>query len=260
MNGIDCIRHNGWFQGAVLRVPSSECDAGAEIEPGSYVVISQDCDIVARTYEIEPEVELIPIQGRDRVDGAAAFAKNPRIIDFPVEQGAIRLDQRHKTSISRDVLERYQPVEPHLGPDEIFALRSWLAGRYLRSAFPDEFMERISPKVDKIKKILKRKGEHISGIYVILGDVPDDEGEIETQIVLTVLPETVELEGLPLDVSHQAKESLQAEFDDIDGISLDSCEVLSEDEFTLSELRRSLRLDRFDYLSLSGADHATPPA
>lgn len=258
MSGIDRIRDNGWFQGATLRVDSSECGSRSELAEGYYIVVSQDCDIVAESYDLEPYVEIIPIESRDSVDGNCALGKNPRVVDISLDGKVARLHQRRKNAVPRNILEHCVPVEPCLNLKDINILRSWLASRYLRSAFPDEFVECVRPGFGRIKKALRRYGVYISGVYVMLGPVPGVSGDIETEVVLTVLPESLEDQRDAFDVSTQAKESLRDIFESLDGITLDSCELLSEDEFTLSELRRSLRLDRFDYLSSGGGRHAAP--
>jgi hypothetical protein len=142
-----------------------------------------------------------------------------------------------------------------LGEDLIRTIIKWTANRYLRRAFPDAFNERLAAAKKPMKRIeaaLKRDGSLLTGIFLRV-DPPDEipaEKPYRVIIRLTAREEVFkqeETEARALDLT----EAIRREFDSIDGVEIVDYELVSEADFSLADLRATLRWD-YDYLSYRG--------
>ena len=73
-----------WVQGALLD-PNDTRDhiTAEEVAANNFlIVISQSCDVVCASYEIEPSVELHIGRPIEHIDGNNSFGKNPRVLDL----------------------------------------------------------------------------------------------------------------------------------------------------------------------------------
>jgi hypothetical protein len=145
------------------------------------MVVSHDCDLAQPT-DREPVAEIIVGRKIPTADGNYAFAKNVRTLHLDCTQGStsgiIEIVATDKVSVPKDALQNYEP-DPSilLSYEELVILQRWLAVRYHRSAFPDEFNNRLRETgVEKVlKDVSKKFGVHLRAIFF---DV--DEGrEIE---------------------------------------------------------------------------------
>jgi len=118
------------------------------------------------------------------LDGNFTFGKAARRLHVDLSGGAtalkLELSATQKRSIEKERLAGYQPTDGvALTPREREILQRWLAARYRRSAFPDEFDRRLgdSGLHDRLGRILKRLGAPVSAIYFDL-----DKGEDRTRM------------------------------------------------------------------------------
>jgi len=142
------------------------------------VVISHDCDI-AQDVGAEPSVEVIVGRRVVVADGNFTYAKSARRLQLTFTGGTehliVDLLASRKITIPKEQLVGHKPVEAvKLTSGELTILQRWLAARYRRSAFPDEFDKRLTRTGirDRLGKILKSAGTSIAAIYF---DV--DQGE-----------------------------------------------------------------------------------
>jgi hypothetical protein len=174
-------RDTPWRQGHV--VPNGAAKALGLISKDSpddtiAVVVSHDCDL-AQLPNTEPDVEVIVGHRIEAVDGNFTYGKNARRLHLAfsgtTDRLTVNLFANHKMPVEKEKLAEYPPVETlRLTATELTILQRWLAARYRRSAFADEFERRLEDTGlrDRLGRILKSFGALISAIYF---DV--DEGE-----------------------------------------------------------------------------------
>lgn len=182
-------RSTPWRQGYFLTGDAVaafglKCESESDV---AAVVISHDCDL-AQPSNGEPFVEVIV--GRfldlDEIDGNYAHTKNVRRLHTLCSAGdsrrAVELEIQRRTAIPKDSpgerrpgLADFTPCAAHrLTASERKALQYWLAARYHRSAFPDEFDRRLKDTgvAERLSKAFKDSGIHIRAMFF---DV--DQGE-----------------------------------------------------------------------------------
>jgi hypothetical protein len=135
------------------------------------IVVSHDCDL-AQDPSVEPLVEVIVGDRIGAADGNFSYAKNARRLHLTFSGGSehftVELLARFKIAIKKEELVEYEPAETtKLTVAEHAILQRWLAARYRRAAFPDEFDKRLGETGlrDRLDKILKSTGSSISAIY-----------------------------------------------------------------------------------------------
>jgi hypothetical protein len=170
-----------WRQGGFLPDEALRSFEVTESADKLAVVISHDCDIV-QTPSVEPNVEIIVGRAIQTPDGNFTHSKNPRKLHLECTAGArqflVELVATDKMAVPKEgqtgLLKHAPREDVRLSGGELVILQQWLAARYRRSAFPDEFDYRLTATGvrDQLLRILKRHGAHILAIYF---DV--DEGE-----------------------------------------------------------------------------------
>lgn len=138
------------------------------------MVISHDCDL-AQNAEIEPHCEVIVGRLVAEQDGNFANAKSPRRLHLKLitdgsEEVIVELEATAKAFVSKDDLALHLPEQKLvLAYSEATKLRSWLAARYRRASFPDEFDRRLIREkrkfYEKLLKILKESSDDIMAVY-----------------------------------------------------------------------------------------------
>lgn len=148
-------REAPWRQGFVL---SSETANTLGLkhrespESTCVVVISHDCDLAIEDLSAEPNVEVIV--GRTVTpNGNFLWSKAPRKLHLPLQREGqevfVELVATDKSWIPKSQLVGSEPDALwHLSPGGLSVLRSWLAVRYKRAAFPDNFVARMRSKQD----------------------------------------------------------------------------------------------------------------
>ena len=177
---VNQIRQNGWRQGCVLPKPLvellvAEQSLQAIAENEFYIVISHDCDVTNRSLEVEASVELL--KGKlllpKEKDGHRAWGKNPRFYqlecDSSAGKGICQFFIHDRANIPRKCLATVGPDDTLvLDRDDIRALALWLARRYVRSAFPDEFVERTRPATARLRKKLRKLGDLLTAVFIVV--------------------------------------------------------------------------------------------
>jgi hypothetical protein len=255
---VDDIRERGWTQGSVLHLPNDLAKGNSLMADRSYIVISHPCDVVSVDFKRDPKVELVPIIGIDRLDGNFTFGKNPRVLHIAVDSAPVSLVASDRVQIDRLSLAGVDP-RTTISESDRRLLASWLASRYARSIFADEFNERMRSARNLTETILKRSGAHISGIYLetSIDELPDGT---DYELVMIVTMESadfgdnekwVEVSSAVDEISDAVK--AQA------GIHLLACELLSERDMSVERFRTYARWD-YDALSFKTGDEGSVPA
>lgn len=166
-------RETPWRQGNVLPDDASKAlDLSHPESPERtfVVVTSHDCDLAADPNR-EPFVELVTGRVIDAIK-ADSHAKSARRlqIEFHRPQGllAAELSAVHKAFVKKDDLAPFDPrTDVSLDAQGLSILQRWLAARYRRAAFPDEFERRLKEaKMPRcIEKALDTAGKHVVAVF-----------------------------------------------------------------------------------------------
>ncbi|WP_142805160.1 hypothetical protein [Tepidiphilus sp. J10] len=261
-------RDTQWRQGDVLTCESAAAlnlidtaDGGARV-----IVITHDCDL---PHKDEPEVELIVAKAVERIDPLYTYAKNPRRLHLAYEvarQGSplfLELRQSHRRSVPKADFSQWarQDTSIVLPIDAKRILKQWLAARYGRPAFPNEFERRLRKGnlERKIAKILQPDAQYLIGLFFDLGQqrgIEAPEGE-PYALSISVVYDTAK--GVDVRrLAEQAATKLRTLFEQVYGkaevaseIALDHCEAVADISMTLADLRR---VDQWRLESLSLQD------
>lgn len=218
-----------------------------------YILLTQDCDILHDDYEVEPTIELHIARPVAAPDGNLLHAKNPRRLQFNIAEGHTYEIQMHeRCSVPRACLLNHVPRDINLEEEIIRTLIRWTAYRYLRSAFPDAFNERLATSHRSMRRIeaaFKRDGFLITGIFLIVNPMDEIQPDQEYEVIMRLtareevfLDEAMEARALEL------TETIRRELNSVVGIDVVDYRLVSEADFSLADLRVTLRWD-FDYLS-----------
>jgi hypothetical protein len=226
-----------------------------------YILLTQDCDILHHDYDAEPDIELHIARIVGEADGNLFHAKNPRRLQFTVANQTYEIKMHARSYAPRECLLGHVPRDLNLEEDLIRTIIRWTANRYLRSAFPDGFNERLATAKRSMKRIetaLKREGTLITGIFLRVDPAEEIPAEEPYQVIMRLTAreeifEQRELETRALELT----EAIRREFDNIDGIEVVDYALVSEADFSLADVRATLRWD-YDYLSYRGGTPDDP--
>jgi hypothetical protein len=225
------------------------------------LVISHDCDL-AQPPASEPFVEIIVGRYIDNANGNFTHAKSTRILHLTATAGAekktIEIASTAKRNLEKPFLANFSPHPAILiSPDERSIVQRWLAARYHRSAFADEFNRRLKTSgiEDDLRKILKQSGEHLIAIFFDM----DQGAEIERaapedtyDLLITLVFNTGNDPAIAEAAAQEAADKISTAFRKRcfksgvwQNIELQSCEVMSDEAITLrqSMLAKAWRLD-----------------
>lgn len=270
-------RETPWRQGHVLTNESSVALGllpAEGVESSVAVVISHDCDL-AQLPEVEPLVEVIVSQQIEKPNGNCTHAKNARRLHLPcTASGApacLDLRAQEKTAIRKDDLANHSPnAGVVIDPKDKTVLQRWLAVRYRRAAFPDEFVERLTNTgvAKRLAKILEPLGKYLIAVFfdVDEGEEKERNGEADFYVLqIDLLYATDEDPAIAQEAAEKAAASITAAFrdrcfDPASGwkwIELSGCEPIADQGMTYAQSTQ-LKQWNMDYLSLRG-DPAPEP-
>jgi len=270
-------RHTPWRQGHALRNETAVTLGLVRVEEAATavaMVVSHDCDLT-QSPEVEPSIEII-VGGRiSAADGNFSHAKNPRRLHLPcTENGStiyLDLRARDKRGIRKDDLAAHLPnASMALTPEDRSVLQRWLAARYRRAAFPDEFERRLRETgVDKrIAKILEPLGTHLIAIFFDVDEGKELERKGSDDLYMLRIDLLYSTERDPvaaLDAAEEAASAISGAFRERcfvagkgwQGLELVSCEPIADEAMTYA-MSTQLKKWNADYLSLR-ADPPTEP-
>jgi hypothetical protein len=167
-------RDTQWRQGHVLSdaaVTAFGLSSPEKLGETVVVVVSHDCDL-AQLPDVEPDVEIIVGRRLTSADGNCTYSKNARRLHLPFSNGNERLTAdllaTGKRRVAKSDLAAFAPVRSiSITVSERATLQRWLAARYRRAAFPDEFDRRLDTTGlrDRLAKILKSRGVFVSAVF-----------------------------------------------------------------------------------------------
>lgn len=231
------------------------------------VVVSHDCDL-AQLPNAEPNIEVIAGRRIKIVDGNFTHGKNARRLHLTFSGGderlIVNLVASHKIPVEKAQLAGYLPVDAvRLTAVELTILQRWLAARYRRSAFPDEFDRRleVTGLRDRLGKILKASGALISAIYFDIdqGEEVQRSGADDPYTLSIYLLYSTEIDPEAAETAADtAKFAIRTAFQEKciskgsgawHDIELVECEAISDQAMTV-QLAESLKRWSADYISL----------
>ena len=238
------------------------------------IVATHDCDL-AQQPEGEPCIEVIVgclVPGKD---GNCTYAKNARKLHIEFEGDAAfwaEFEATAKVFIDKLALNPFVPrSDAQLNSENQAIFQMWLASRYRRSAFADEFERRLTAKEfklhEKIAKALKPHGDMIVGIFFDVDEGeevahhgPDDTFTLDIIILHAADPDFFLAEK----AANAAAKAIETAFVEKlfkptnawQHIELRSCEAVSESVLTYQQFRQ-LKRWRLEHISLA-ADPQQP--
>ncbi|GMV69552.1 MAG: hypothetical protein AMXMBFR76_19910 [Pseudomonadota bacterium] len=265
-------RDTAWRQGDLLICETAAAlNLVAAAEDGRRViVITHDCDL---PHDGESYVEVIIAESVVKPDPQLSYAKNPRRLHLAYQNSdalPLILELRHgdRRSVPKGDFAECAVKDNSLAlpVDAKRALKQWLAARYGRPAFPNEFEERLRKgKVErKIAKILEPNAKYLVGLFFDLSEQRGAEavgGEPYALSVSVVYDATEGGSDARLSAEQVARrlrelfEKTYGKPDVATEIALDTCEAVADTHLTLADLRRVDQW-RLEYISLRDCDQA----
>jgi len=261
-------RETPWRQGDVLPDDASKAlDLSHPESPERtfVVVISHDCDLTADP-DREPFVELVTGRLVDAIK-ADSHAKSARRlqIEFHGPQGllAAELSAVHKAFVNKDDLAPFDPrTDVSLDAQGLSILQHWLAARYRRAAFPDEFERRLkeAKMPRRIEKALDTAGKHV---VAVLFDIdggedsqrngPDDLYRLGIYLLYDTSQNESDAEAAARSAADVIEKTFESAFQSQDNawknIQLEYCDVISDQAMSYAD-SRMLKQWRLEYISL----------
>ena len=270
-------RETLWRQGSLLQADAIDALKLKHPEaPNDTVIIvaTHDCDL-AQDPDVEPGIEVVV--GRilpEKGNGNCTHAKNTRKLHLAFAGDApvwVELEASSKTTIDKNDLAPFSPREDVvLTPESHAIFQIWLASRYRRAAFPDEFNRRIkdvSKLAEKITKEVKKHGDLIAGVFFdvdggedIARNGPDDTYTLDIIILHAAEPDPIAAEdaatGAAAVIEKAFKNKLFTAGTGWQHIELRSCDAVSEEVLSYREFKL-LKRWQLEYVSLA-ADPQQP--
>jgi hypothetical protein len=229
-----------------------------------FIIITHDCDISQKSYDIEPWLEILAARAVKKIDGSLTFGKNPRKLHFSIKQNneeryfEIQINEKFRTP--RSCLENTLPgADCQLDRPLTHLIARWVGKRYTRPSFPDEFELRISAGDvrNKMKKCLTQYGTDILGIFIAVEQEEMPPEQCYNVILRAIISlEAAEDEGRET-VAMMGTTMLQALLNQCAGINVIDAGICSVNEFTYEDMLNSSRWD-YDYISAQQLPDETP--
>ncbi|HHS2948523.1 TPA: hypothetical protein ACTEL6_001730 [Legionella pneumophila] len=221
------IRSNGWKQFCILDNQDGDIP---EIPNGKYIIVSQDCDIVQRSFEKEKKVEIIQVTEVPKPNKSNTNLKNFRSPHIPFKDNDIdkyfEIDMGQRYFIERKKLAEVSPITGIAFDKKTQKIIiELIKARYERTALPDAFNTRFPLK--KIKKLLKN---HSQDTYSLFIDVhPEEELNESDEYHIRLIMLVIERE----DAHEELLENIVEEIND--RINVVEYRVKTLDEMSIGE-------------------------
>ena len=267
------VERHGWRQGAVLG-PNLSAQA-RELAPDAIgsadgdwlIVTSHDCDVLNRTLEKEPTVELLraSVSQKEKPDKQQAWGRNPREMQLDFDKGggdSVVLSMRvhERWSMPRNLLMT-EPPRQFIPDKSRRQIAEWLAKRYIRAAFPSAFDARWRSRRKEWTGLLEEQSQCVQGIYLRLSNNTELDDATPYRIDLIVAT-PAEMSKDPMWPKKKSElESIVETFWNqfSPGIECVGVEVIPTSRLTLADIEPYQRFDA-DWVSFADDSPATPPA
>lgn len=266
---VERARDNPWRQGHLLPI-KAVVELGLHDAEGAELclalVITHDCDLANTTSE--PSVEVIVGSQVSELRGEYTNGKNIRKLHLEFQHGKALVPGEFlataKATVAKSALFGFQPRSDFcLEARQGRILQNWLAARYRRASFADEFERRLADSglKERLGKILGKSGETIRAIYfdVDNGEVIARKEDDDLYVLDIFILHTTEDPDAAYEAASQVKMHIEQEFERrlyVKGrgwkqIELRDCTVLSDEAMTVKQAQE-LKQWRMDHVSLRG--------
>jgi len=258
------IGEKGWRQGSILRdddlflCRAPDRISARDMTGAIGVVVSQSCDLTHAVLEGEPVVEILvghpaedDVAARKR--GNCSGGKHPRCLHMTVQmhdegERWFEFTPWSRVAVDRSVLVGRRPdADRFISPSDMLVLTNWLAQRYIRAAFPDDFNALLDGARSSQRKLYARLSSAVSGLHARL--LPDRDLLENERYTLDLLALVPDLYAAQLASAAETVEKL-ADVLRSAGIDVSSAAVL-ESEVSYARVR-SFRRFPLEHLSLRG--------
>lgn len=244
----------GWRQGSVIE--AGVIDHPALIGDDPFLVINQTCDLIHDRIDTEPFAELLRLRRIEEIDPAFENTKNPRKAHILVlHQGnstPVEISCIERITIPRDLLLGCRPSSSwEVVASDIPDLIVWFTQRYLRTAFPNSFEDRIKPHLKKIRKQIEPNQSLIDTLFIRVDPLREILDEDSHAIHLLVAVRKANLDDSEkLQSLHSMANQLGSILADVAGLELEAPVIVeSLHKITLAQVQDYLEWSRYDYLS-----------
>jgi len=262
------LKNHGWQQGALICSSSFEL---SELKPPHVsisetdllLVITQTCDLINPSFEKEPVFEVLLLKRRlSQADRRCKDGQNPREIHMDIEYeecaGLYVAKPFERFFIDRTTIKSLTPMY-FLSDAQRVTVVDWLAKRYKRIAFPDEFDSRWKPRKEKIKKIMHNELAMVKGVYLKIIPFKELSTEEEYKLEVILLMESTDFDNCELyEKCKRNGQKLEDEFNNCDGIGLQSIGPVSIAEISVEEFQDLVLWD-YSYISYRTSDTHVQP-
>jgi hypothetical protein len=208
------------------------------VEPFGLLLCTQDCDLVSDPAK-EPFMEFLCASEIDYIDKNNLNGKNPRVIDLETEFGKLRFDIHHKITIEKNALEGKSRTDiRHFKKTELDTVLRWLSRRYIRAAFPSEFVNRLKTRRQQTDR-WEKKADAISIVLFQLNTDDDLDPAVPYELDVVIGTPEVVVSTTTKDLGLELENAIGC-----DGIEIGTVSVLSEDDITLRMLRTYKRWEK----------------
>ena len=263
-------RETPWRQGHVLPDEASKALGLSHSESPErtfIVVISHDCDL-AQAVGKEPFVELIIGRVIEAIK-SDSHAKSPRRlqIEFQGSEGPIAAEilATDKKFVKKNDLAPFDPkTDVALDAQGLSILQRWLAVRYRRSAFPDEFERRLkdSKLPRRIEKALDTAGKYVVAVFFNVDDGDDyqhngsdDPYRFGIYLLYDTTQDEVSAETAAQNAAEEIEKAFESAFQNKDNvwenIQLEYCDVIADGVMTYKD-SLLFKQWRLEHISLEG--------
>ncbi|MBS0472799.1 MAG: hypothetical protein JSR60_17140 [Proteobacteria bacterium] len=241
------------------------------------VLISHDCDVVESS-DIEPFCELLVGKVIDQANGSFTQGKSPRRLHLEFSAGTTHVVAEFyatkRVPIEKALFLAQTPAKNVLlTPDDHFTLQAWLASRYHRPVFPDEFNRRLSNRPVEVHKklanIFKGSGTDIIAILFDLDqgraierDGAEDVYSLTIYIVYSVEFDSARALKTANDMASRVRQLFAANFKSRGqwhNIELRAANAMSADSVSMQTLRM-FKPWNFDYLTIVEGEAKPKPS
>ncbi len=185
------------------------------------------------------------------MDGSYLHGKNPRRLHFEHDGKSYEAVARRRFGTSREVLLKFSAGSlPPLSKKLTSQIANWIAKRYKRPAFPDEFNKRVDNR--EIGNIIDKAHEFLRSILISVRP-PDEElphGQPYTVSLFGVMAHDDYLDEHKREACQTVIDEVESVLSGCEGINVEDCMLRSDQEISLADLDYLAEWD-FDYLTVA---------
>lgn len=245
----------GWRQGSIIEAGAIENEILSGHEADAFLIMNQTCDLINPSWKKEPIVELLPLARVAKPDSNFLNGRNPRQIQFAVKiagaESFVGAFAPGTVALPRHTLLESSPSSNwSMDESDLKSLLAWRAARYLRTAFPDAFEDRLKSVFGEFKKLIQSIHTHLHSLHVRIEPFSPAVGEEPYEMdLLLVARRNSSDDPITRESLIRAAKSLENLINSAEGLVCISCKVRAPHEVTMEEIEGYIRWERHDYLS-----------